>query len=936
MRFMKKLFITLFAVATLVCTAAVCVSADNVAHSGTDGSLSWTLTDDGVLTVSGQAAMNNYSSSYPYWNQYKEDITALVVTEGVTSVGNHTFSGYKNLTSVTLADSVTRIGQFAFNDCSGLKRITIPGTVKTIDKYAFAGSGLEQAVLCEGVETISDYAFASCDYLADIALPSTLTGIGQGSFTYCGLTSVIVPEGITTLAKEAFSNCDSLQSVYLPESLTQIDTRAFFTFGTASLTDVYHPRESSYNKIAVDTYNEPLNNAAKHFDVTIVEEDTVPVTTPDGSYNLTWMVESDGLLTVSANGAIPEYEENAAPWYRYRTKITDIVVEEGVTELGTYAFGMLYKAESVSLPGTLTCIGNNAFKGCAALKEIDIPQGVEYVWNYVFSGCTSLTDVTLPDTVQVIGDEAFFGCSKLTSITIPEGVQGIRSETFRGCSSLTTVVLPESLTYIGYGAFCNCVSLENIDIPESVSSIGQIAFLRCLRLSKVTLPGGLDKVDIYAFGECALTEIVIPDSVSIIGDGAFCQCDKLTKVVIPEGVSSIGNYAFKECTALKDVQIPEGVTEIGDESFYACSSLESVTIPEGIVTIQYGAFEGNTALKSVNLPVTLESVVNNAFYRCPALADVYYAGTRTQWNAVNIGDNNDPLIDAAIHCTDLVCIDRDPESTAIKEGNKAAFAITASGDIASYQWQYSKNGSDWADVGVAIASARTDTLTFTSKMSHDGYQYRCVVKASSGDEVISGVAKLTVIKAGATIIKAPKSVTTRAKRSIIFSLDADGYGELEYRWQYSKDGKKWSNVGTTVTGSQSDCIVFTAFAKYDGYYYRCKITDGYGDVVYTAPVTLTVTTGMIVKNSPANLTVKNKKTAVFSVDVIADGAVSYQWQYSKSGSKWSNVGSTITGFDTDVMAFTALARYDGYYYRCKVTDGDNNVVYSDAAVLTVK
>ncbi len=250
--------------------------------------------------------------------------------------------------------------------------------------------------------------------------------------------------------------------------------------------------------------------------------------------NLSWTLDSNGLLTISGTGKMKNYDY--APWWDNSDKIKKIVITEGVTSIGKYAFTYCTSLSSIAIPNSVTSIGNSAFVGC-----------------------TSLTSVTIPNSVTSISDSAFSGCTSLTSIDIPNSVTSIGKYAFEGCSSLTSVTIPNSVTSIGYNAFRGCTSLTSITIPNSVTSIGDKAFLNCTLLSSIT----------------------IPNSVTSISDSAFSKCTSLTSIDIPNSVTSIGKYAFEGCSSLTSVTIPNSVTSIGYNSFSGCGQLSEIRLEVG-------------------------------------------------------------------------------------------------------------------------------------------------------------------------------------------------------------------------------------------------------------------------------------------------------------------------------------------------------------------
>lgn len=198
--------------------------------------------------------------------------------------------------------------------------------------------------------------------------------------------------------------------------------------------------------------------------------------------NLTWEY-ADGTLTIRGTGAMENYQaSNSAPWNSFAAEITSIVMETGVTSIGSYAF-VSCGVTSINIPNSVTSIGDLAFCDCINLTAISIPESVTSLGNTVFSGCTSLATVEIPNSVTSIGDGVFYYCVRLTAINIPESVTSIGIGAFACCTSLTEVSIPGSVTSLGDEAFWNCTSLTAIYIPASVTSIGADAFLDCANLT---------------------------------------------------------------------------------------------------------------------------------------------------------------------------------------------------------------------------------------------------------------------------------------------------------------------------------------------------------------------------------------------------------------------------------------------------------------------
>ena len=194
------------------------------------------------------------------------------------------------------------------------------------------------------------------------------------------------------------------------------------------------------------------------------------------------------------------------------------------------------------------------------------------------------------------------------------------------------------------------------DIPSeiegvAVTAIEVWAFDHCRDLTSVTIPDSVTDLRHCAFYGCSgLTSLELPDSVTYLGMCVFCDCTALTGIVIPDGVTLLAEYLFENCTSLTSVTIPDSVTYIGYHTFSNCSSLTAVEIPGSVTLIDEEAFIGCTSLTSVTMPDSVTSIGSGAFNGCDSLERVYYSGTKAQWNAMEIGDDNDPLLNAEIVC----------------------------------------------------------------------------------------------------------------------------------------------------------------------------------------------------------------------------------------------------------------------------------------------
>ena len=223
--------------------------------------------------------------------------------------------------------------------------------------------------------------------------------------------------------------------------------------------------------------------------------------------NLTWSVEPDArVLTISGTGRMEDYDPGNgryAPWYEAAKFmwVTRLVIADGVTSIGGNAFALLDLTD-VTIPGSVTSIGEYAFNACEDLAEINLPDSVTSIGQGAFADCKSLTRVNLPRGVTRIERLTFGYCSSLKTVTLPAGVTSVGESAFAWCESLTGITLPDGVTSVGEAAFNGCGSLTEITIPDSVTSIGGWAFAYCKAMKSVTLPGGLQAVSSNTFFQC--------------------------------------------------------------------------------------------------------------------------------------------------------------------------------------------------------------------------------------------------------------------------------------------------------------------------------------------------------------------------------------------------------------------------------------------------
>jgi hypothetical protein len=340
--------------------------------------------------------------------------------------------------------------------------------------------------------------------------------------------------------------------------------------------------------------------------------------------------------------------------------LTSITIPNSVTSIGEFAFNCC-SLSSITIPNSITSIGNSAFE-LNDLSSIKVEEGnsyydsrdncnaiIETVSNRLIQGCCN---TTIPNSVTCIGDGAFSNCHNLTTITIPNGVTSIENSAFLNCHNLSSpILIPNSVVSIGSSAFYNCSKLSYISIPNSVNSIGGNAFVGTAWFNNQ--PDGLVYAGRFAHNYKGTmpenTSITLQDGTLGICASAFVKCSGLTSITIPNSVTSIGDYAFSGCSGLTSITIPNSVTEIGYRTFEGCSGLTSITIPNSVTEIGYRTFEGCSSLNEVyNEATTPQNLSFNPYFNYTTATLHVPAGTKELYQAADYWKNFTNIVEMSI------------------------------------------------------------------------------------------------------------------------------------------------------------------------------------------------------------------------------------------------------------------------------------------------
>lgn len=631
-----------------------------MANYGPDGNLlcPWHRHANDILSVEIGDGITTIASC-AFYNC--RNITSVVIPEGVTTIGDSAFSACDNLKEIYIPSTVARIGTRTFSLNIGLEKITVSENnpvfhsdgnciIETATKTLLSGCNTSVIPTDGSVTAIGDWAFSGCKKLSSIVIPDCITSIGENPFVFCdNLSTVIFGEGtttyynrdlncfistneskliaickngviptdgsVTTIGARALSYAP-IPSINVPSAVTQIDAGAF--------------SGSSFEKVFFLSPDVIIDDGADIPASTVIYGDagstaesyaqahgnTFAKVLYSGSANtIEWRIYDNRVMLLSGTGSTGKYNNSKRPWAEYEDSFSDVVVGEGITELGDRTFYAYKKVlKSITLPNTLEYIGASVFSDCTALTEIKLPNtSLTGIGNSAFGGCTGIKHFHIPSSVHYTPDinaiqynitNSFSGCMGIESITVDW------MNTYYRCEDGILYTLDKSVMLFVYALDGNTLT-----IPKTVINIQSSALDLCTELERFECEEGSKyytaadgvlysntsqgKMLVMAPKKLA-GKLVVPDDVTIVRQNAFNSCTLLTEVQLPASLTKIDGATFRFCSSLAKINIPESVSYIGQRAFEGCSSLpEVLTITKSVKYIGEYAFNGCTSLKFI-------------------------------------------------------------------------------------------------------------------------------------------------------------------------------------------------------------------------------------------------------------------------------------------------------------------------------------------------
>lgn len=600
----------------------------------------------------------------------KDNLKEVVITSG-TKIDNSAFYECNNLTSITLPNGIVSIGEQAFYNCSNLTQFTIPDSVTSIGDYAFTGCGmLENITIPNSITTMGNFVFVNCSSLTNVFYEGNIEDWCNGPVTGSAfflssnsnhfylknnakeweeVTSITIPDTITTIKTSQFYGFNNVLSIVLSDSIKSIGTYAFYD--CSSLTSMIIPE--SVTSIAADAFHSCYRL------VEIYNYSSLNIITGSEDYGklgfyakvVHMKVEPSNLFKTDDGYIFYKDFLGKLSLISYEGKDTDIILPtsmDGIKySIHDYAFDRKEKLTDITIPNSITSIGNNVFGGCSNLMNIYYNGSIEDWCNLSFNTPSANPMFSALHFYQKNSNDEW---EEVTSIEIPKTITKLGNYQFLGFNSVTSITLPNNLISIGTSSFYDCSNLESITIPNSVTSIGRDVFLECINLEYAMIP----VLAIPSLPKDIVKEVVVTNG-NTIEEAAFSNFSSLEKIVLPNSIKSIGNNAFGGCKNLVSITIPFvgssivatlnthfgyifGATSSNDQSQYVPVSLRDVIITGGEY-ITNEAFLDCSSIENITIPNSIKSIGTKAFYNCSSLKNIYYEGSIADWCKLSFKDN---------------------------------------------------------------------------------------------------------------------------------------------------------------------------------------------------------------------------------------------------------------------------------------------------------
>ena len=918
---------------------------------------SYTVLDDGSIEITNYAGIGG-------------DVVIPETINGkkVTRIGSKAFYENSKIKNVTIPENVTFIDYKAFSNCYSLDSVNLPSTIEYISSDAFwCCVDIEKFTVADGnpyycaedgvLYSLSDdknnrkkdslvcyptgkYDKSTMRYATRFTVPDGVESIGENAFCFSRLEKVVLPGTVKYIGSNAFYYNESLNDI----QLTNVETIGDFAFlDCVSLTKVqllnaeWLSDGAFYDCTSLESVKLPDGKS----DCTIastafINTEIVNSQDTEIKYVDNWAVvmdnDAENVVIVKGTKGISQ------DLFTGSSYLKSVVINEGLTRLDYKTFKDCTELESVKLPESLTDLGYRTFENCTSLKTVNIPSGVTVIPGRAFY-MTGIKSVTLPENLKEIKEEAFKGCESLTDIKIPANVEKIRRQAFVDTGIVNSQ--KTAVKYIGEWLVAYDGVTKSVNIKDGTKYISDYVF-----------EGDYDN-------KSSLTTVTFPDSLIYIGEGAFSRSSLTGKLILPKNLTTIDSYAFSSCDAISEVTIPMSVTkaiqghtsydDFDDYHFGSSSSFggvftgtpieimkfekgakfisggltayceaETVIIPEGVEELDENSFWLSHSLKKIYFPSTLKKVGEWSFNCRPtsrkmAISDIYYGGSKEQWDNISFADPD--FRSATIHFN---CKEDDVFAGVDNVNN---FKVKSISDTnVTLQWDKNATaggynieqykGGKWVNVAKITSNATTSYTVKGLAAGTAGYKFRMRAVKDSVYSNYTSVLTVNTNPYGVGGFKCSSKTSTSVTLKWNKGTTASGYQLQQYK------GGKWVTIYTGTKATNTSYTVKKLKAGTAGYRFRIRAYKTYGNTKQYGSWSSEVkvnTNPYGVGGFKCSSKTSTSVTLKWNKGTTASG---YQLQQYKGG-KWVTIYTGTKATNTSYTVKKLKAGTAGYRFRIR-------------------
>lgn len=730
------------------------------------------------------------------------------------------FVNSTTLQKVTIGSKVTFLYNHLFHNCDKVTTIDIPASIANIYGNAFDDcSSLTATTFHDATNnhtlTLGDYAFRNCATLPEVTFPRQLLSVGNYTYAQCPLLKTLTfPAMLESIGNYAFAECTGLTQLTFKDS----------------------------GKSVKLGYGARSNSGTSYLD-------NIPLF---GNTNLTYLYIGRNINYTAGE------KYGYSPFYN-QSFLTDVRFSQSgtVSYCKDYLLYKVNNCKTLTLPESLTSIGNWTFRGMAALESIVVPNAVTEMGTYAFANDTSLKSAKLSTSCPWLKEGLFSECNALQSITIPSAVTKMDGYMFTHCKTLTSATFEDGtdLIEMGYGAswkdyglFRNC-PLKTLNLGRWLSYNTEVAsrspFYSIYALKNLNIGENVKVIDKYMFSYCkGLEEVNLPDNITSVNLWGFRGCTSLKSVRLSEKLSQVGDYGFAECSSLDNVTFPTSMTSVASNSFSDCTALRKLDLGQNLLIIGPSAFENDKALEGIEIPSTLYGLGVASFKNCTSLPYVEVKSISSVGKEAFMG------------CTGLKWISLSDKTTSLGENSFAgcnniayvkSYATTAPEGLVNFPSEVVTNGT------LFVPEGYEDDYTYSAT-----WEDWMNIKPLTENVLVSSITLSQTeanMKATETL---PLSATVGSENAVNKSLI----------WKSSNEAIATVSAGGVITANAVGNATITAIAA-----------DGSG-VKATCDITVVPTLAESISLDQPTLTLKKKRTAhlVATISPVTTTNKSLTWK----------------------------------------------------------